>query len=429
MPALARQRPDRAALVPAAINLTVLGAMTAPAVTGLPAAIDALVPASERTGTLALALTLGAVAATVANPTFGALSDRTRTRLGGRHPWIIGGALGGAVAAWMLVASTSTASLLAAWVLMQTSYNASLAAAAGLLADAVPEQERSVASGIFSAAAFLGAVPALVLSAVFPTHVSAVTLTMAAVAVAVAIGAVRWLPAAAARSGEKTDAAARATASVRRFAPVWLSRLLQSIAFGLVTSFMLFLVADRVAGAPAEAAALTSVSTLAGGGALVVAALVAGGTRGRIDPRILLAGSSALLAGAAILRAVAADALTLVLSAVAGGAAMGAFFTVNLAIALRRVPAGAGGRYLGALNMADTLPQIIVPLVAARLLTLGGPDPVSGAADNYATLYLTAAAVSVSGLLVLPFLGLGADRRLEHGIDPGIENPPGGERA
>lgn len=402
--------------------------MTAPAITGLPLAIDLLAPPTERTGTLALAVTLGAVAATVANPLFGALSDRTRSRLGPRHPWIIAGAVAGLASTGLLLVAPSTGMLLTAWVLVQISYNALLAAAAGLLADAVPDAERGRASGAFAAAAFLGTVPPLLLSSVLPGHVGAVTMSMSLLAVAIAVVAAAALPPRAATAKQGQDAEPGGSGSIRRFAPVWLSRFIQSVAFGLVTSFMLYLVADRITGTASAATALTSLSTLAGGGAIVVAALTVGWIADRIHPRILLAGSALLLAAAALVRAGAGNAPALVASAALGGIAMGVFLAVNLATALRRIPAGAGGRYLGALNIADTLPQIVVPSIAAWLLTLGGPDPISGAADNFATLCVGAAVVSLAGLAVLPFLRPASGEVVEPGVSDGLHQAPGGER-
>lgn len=429
MPDRSRARLGRGALVPAALNLVGIGAMTAPAITGLPLAVDLLAPPTERTGILALAVTLGAVAATIANPLFGALSDRTRSRLGSRHPWIIGGSVFGLASMGLLLAAPSIGLLLTAWVLVQISYNALLAAAAGLLADAVPDAERGRASGAFSAAAFLGTVPPLLLSSLLPDHVGTVTLAMSLLAVAVAVGAAAALPARAVRATQTPDADAGGAASIRRFAPVWVGRFIQSVAFGLVSSFMLYLVADRITGTAGAATALTSLSTLAGGGAIVIAALVIGWVADRIDPRILLAGSALLLAGAALVRAGAASAPTLVVSAVLGGISMGVFLAVNLATALRRIPVGAGGRYLGALNIADTLPQIMVPSVAAWLLTLGGPDPMSGAADNFTTLCVGAAVVSLAGLAVLPFLRPVSEPVVGVGVDAGPHEPPRGERS
>lgn len=429
MPARVRHRLGRGALVPAALNLVGIGAMTAPAITGLPLAVDLLAPPAERTGILALAVTLGAVAATLANPLFGALSDRTRSRLGPRHPWIIAGAVAGLASMGLLLIAPSIGILLMAWVLVQISYNALLAAAAGLLADAVPDAERGRASGAFSAAAFLGTVPPLLLSSILPDHVSTVTISMSLLAVAVAIVAAGLLPPRAVMAKQSPDAEPGGTRSIRRFAPVWVSRFIQSVAFGLVTSFMLYLVADRITGSASGATALTSLSTLAGGAAIVVAALAVGWIADRIDPRLLLAGSALLLATAAIVRAGAASAPVLLASAALGGIAMGVFLAVNLTTALRRIPAGAGGRYLGALNIADTLPQIIVPSIAAWLLTLGGPDPISGAADNFATLCVGAAVVSLAGLAVLPFLRSAGGTVVEAGVAAGPHEAPRGERA
>ncbi len=128
-------------------------------------------------------MTLGAVAATVTNPLFGALSYRTRSRLGARHPWIIGGSVFGLASMGLLLVAPSIGILLTAWVLVQVFYNALLAGAAGLLADAVPDAERGRASGAFSAAALLGAVPPLLLSSLLPDHVGTVTMAMSLLAV------------------------------------------------------------------------------------------------------------------------------------------------------------------------------------------------------------------------------------------------------
>jgi len=162
---------------------------------------------------------------------------------------------------------------------------------------------------------------------------------------------------------------------------------------------------------------------------IVIAALVAGWVADRVGPRVLIASSVVLLAVAAFVRAGADGAVALLGSAALGGTAMGVFLAVNLAIALRRIPAESGGRYLGALNVADTVPQIIVPVVAAWLLTLGGPDPISGAADNFVALCVGAAAVSLLGLAVLPFLGSGRGGVGSPDVEAGLHDSPGRERA
>jgi MFS family permease len=85
-----------------------------------------------------------------------------------------------------------------------------------------------------------------------------------------------------------------------------------------------------------------------------------------------------------------------------GGLALGAFLAINMALAMRLMPVERAGTYLGALNIADTIPQVWGPIVAASLLALGTGDPISGAHDNYFALYLAAAAVAALSLASLP---------------------------
>lgn len=56
------------------------------------------------------------------------------------------------------------------------------------------------------------------------------------------------------------------------------------------------------------------------------------------------------------------------------------------------------------LNIAETIPQVLAPVTAAALLHVGQSDPVSGSADNYFMLYLSAAAVAMLSLATLPSL-------------------------
>src|SRR5256885_3081044 len=57
----------------------------------------ALIDAKGEAGDLSLVLGVGAFFALVANPLFGKLSDRTRSRFGMRRPWIIGGVIVGTI--------------------------------------------------------------------------------------------------------------------------------------------------------------------------------------------------------------------------------------------------------------------------------------------------------------------------------------------
>lgn len=402
----------------ALVNLVVLGSLTAPVVTGLPLAIADIVPDDARAGALAAVVTWGAVAAVVANPAFGYLSDRTRGRFGRRRPWILGGTAAGLGASLLITVADSVAALVVAWVLAQVAYNAALAAVAGMLGDQVAEGERASASGLFAGAAFVGTLPPLLLAALLPQRPDVVVLAMPVAAVVVAVGfclVASDPPPAVPREASPRWRASRGPAAPG-FAAVWLQRFVMQLAFSLMTSFTLFFVSDRFGATPRAAGAVVAVATIVGGAAVVAAAVSAGflaGRRGRYGPYLTAAALG--LAAAAVLRAFSADSAHLWISSLVGGLAIGTFFAVDFALALRTIPAINTGGYLGVLNVAETLPQTLAPVVALFVLGIGGGDPFSAAGDNYLLLYAVAAATALAALVPMRWLRAVIDRELTPG--------------
>ncbi|MCK3769750.1 MFS transporter [Microbacterium aerolatum] len=394
----------------AGVNLTGLGSLTAPVVAGLPLKIDALFPAQERADVLATVLAIGALAALVSNPLFGMLSDRTRGRFGRRRPWMLGGALAGLLGVAALGAADSLPVIVTCWVFTQTAYNAMLAATAALLADIVPDSRRAAASGVFTAAAFVGTLPPLVLTAMLPRQVDAVSLVMPIIAVVVVAIALRLPDAApcprnAAAPGLGTTPVLHARTARRAFTAVWLQRLAMQSAFSLASAFTIYLVIDRMTHDPVGATPVAMIATLAGGSGIVIGAAVGGAWASRLRRHLpfLVCGALGLAAGAS-LRSLADSPPLLWIASSLGGLAVGIYLAVNLALAMRVIPGHQRGTYLGVLNIAETIPQVLAPVTAAALLHVGQSDPVSGSADNYFMLYLSAAAVAMLSLATLPTL-------------------------
>lgn len=405
--------PRGVVLLLAAVNLAALGSLTAPVIAGIPLKLDALLPESQRAAALASVLALGGLAALVANPIFGALSDRTRTTLGRRRPWMLGGTLVGFAGVLGLNAADSLGTVMAAWVTVQVAFNAVMAAAAALLADCVSEQERGTASGLFTAAAFVGAVPPLALATLLPHRVDAVSLLMPGIAVIVVGAAMTIADGVPVGDGvrERMPWRSRLRSVPPAFAAVWLQRLAMQFAFSLAAAFTLYLVIDRMTSDALAATPVATIATLSGGAGIVIGASIGGAwasRRGEYLPFLVFAGIG--LAAAATLRSVAAEPAVLWAAAAAGGVAVGTSLAVNLALAMRVLPAQREGTYLGLLNIAETIPQVIVPVAAAALLRIGAGDPVSGAADNYAVVYAAAAGVALLSLLTLPLLRRAARR-------------------
>ena len=89
----------------------------------LPQQVEAIDPANKETA-LAWVTGFGALAAIIANPLAGALSDRTSLRLGGRelgrrHVWTLGGAVLGAAALVLLAQQHTILGVALAWVAAQ----------------------------------------------------------------------------------------------------------------------------------------------------------------------------------------------------------------------------------------------------------------------------------------------------------------------
>lgn len=391
-------------LLLAAVNLVALGSLTAPVVAGIPLKIDLLLPAEDRAAALGAVLALGGVAALIANPLFGALSDRTRGRFGRRRPWMLGGAIAGLAGIAALNSADSLPAIMICWILTQTAYNATLAATAALLADTVRENKRAAASGVFTAAAFVGTLPPLVLTAILPRHVDLIAFVMPLVALVV-IGFALRVPDREHVAGLRAREERRTARLSSAFAAVWLQRLAMQSAFSLATAFTIYLVIDRMTHGAVAATPIAMVATLAGGTGIVLGASLGGALASRLQRHLpfLLAGALGL-AAAASLRSIADAPALLWIATSIGGLAVGAYLAVNLALAMRVIPHGQSGAYLGVLNVAETIPQVLAPVAAAALLRVGQGDPVSGAADNYVVLYTTAAAIALLSLSTLPVL-------------------------
>ncbi|MGP6175982.1 MFS transporter [Microbacterium sp. A196] len=388
----------------AAVNLVALGSLTTPVLAGIPLKIDDLMPADQRATALATVLTLGGLAALISNPLFGALSDRTRGRFGRRRPWMLGGAVAGLIGVAALSASDSLPAIMVSCVCIQTAFNAILATAAALLADTVAESRRAAASGVFTAAAFVGVLPPLVLTALLPRHVDLVSLVMPVAALAV-VGVAMTVPDRASSALPTAGRGRRQTPVSRAFAAVWLQRLAMQSALSLATAFTLYMIIDRMTSDPVAATPIAMIAAVAGGAGIVIGAAFGGALASRLHRYMpfLVCGAVGLSIGAS-LRAVADVPIALWVASAVGGLAVGAYLAVNLALAMRVLPEGRAGTYLGVLSITETIPQVLVPLVAAGLMRLGQGDPFSGASDNYLVLYASAAVLALLSLATLPAL-------------------------
>ncbi len=371
----------------------------------LPAQSGALADAGwSKEAILALVTGVGAAASLVANPLWGAISDRTRSRWGRRRPILVAGALLGVVGFVVLAAAPSVVWMLVGWIAVQVGLNGPFAALAATIADRVPEHQRGLVGSLFGVAQTVGVVFGTALAvALGEGSLGYVALAIAVPALSIAFLIVHKEP--------STDSADAGVASqhvspnvraffsglrpTRLFVWAWVIRLLMNLANALVLLYLYFYLSDGVGvDAPGDWVLIVTLVSV-----LVTAAVasVAGPLSDRRKRRLpFLVMATIIGTAGALLMAFVPVLEVVVVAAGLVGVGWGLYIAVDLAIITSALSDDAThGTMLGVANIASSLPQVIAPAVAAPIvLNLGG----------YPALYVTSAIVCAVALLLVPQL-------------------------
>ncbi|WP_345470952.1 MFS transporter [Glutamicibacter ectropisis] len=397
----------------ALIEFATFGALVAPMAAALSLKVLELVPSSQKEASVALVTAVGGATALITNPLFGGLSDRTRSRFGRRRPWIFGGILVGLLASGLMLVSTSIPMLVIAWALAQAGYNAVFASLNAMLAEQIPDHERGKASGIFGAASALGPLSAYAIAALGAGSLPVMFLAMPALAAVIVVITCLIVkdPPPTSASTPRMSISAIFTSFIfdprqaPNFAFLALQRFIMQTGYTLVGGFGLFFIMLRLK-MPVEDA--TRLSLMTAMFSMVLMATVSWAVGMFVSRRGSYGGtlfvSIGLMITSLVLTAFTDDLTVYLLGVALSGIAMGGYYSVDLALAMRALPKGNEGKFLGIFNMAKTLPQTIAPAMAPALLLIGSGDPIAGGEQNYLALYLcAAAAVLLSCLAVIGF--------------------------
>ena len=115
-----------------------------------PLQVAEVVPGGEKNGAWGMIVAIGAFEAMIGPAVMGWLSDRTRTRLGRRRPFLAIGAALTSVALLLLGQANSLVFMAIAYLFLQISDDVATGPYAALIYDQVPENHRGKASGILS---------------------------------------------------------------------------------------------------------------------------------------------------------------------------------------------------------------------------------------------------------------------------------------
>lgn len=350
----------------------------------------------QKNATLSLVTGVGAAVSMIANPLFGALSDRTVSRFGRRVPWIVAGTLCGALALLLMSTAQTVSTLVVGWALMQAAGNAALAAVLAVVPDKVPIAQRGTVGGLIALGQTLGI---LIGAGIGMVAASDLVFGYSIVAVVIALCSVPFVLL---RQDVVLPRSAREPLVAKSFLksfwinPVtypdfgwaWLTRFLLYLSSQLILVYLLFFLQDELKYPEPAAGVLILSSTYAG--FVILSSVVAGRLSDRNGKRkqyVLISG--VIVALAALVMAFAPSFPVAIGGAVLLGLGFGSFLAVDYALLTQVLPhADSRAKDLGVINIANSLPQIFAPLIAWLSVTwLGG----------YSTLFLCAAVVALAG--------------------------------
>lgn len=365
------------------------------------------IDAAGKGASLGAILGAGALFALFANPIFGQLSDRTRSRFGRRKPWMIGGVLAGSLAQLVIAYSSSLLVIGIAWCLVQAAYNAMLAALVAVVADQVPERQRGLVSALAGMSVYVALLLGSAIIALTGTDGTTMFLLPTAIGL-VAVGGFCLV-----LKDRPTDRDTRPQAPLLPelagsfwvnpvkhpdFGYAWLSRFLVFFGFAVLTSYQVYYLMDHLKVPEQRIGDIMFVSTLITTIFVVSSSFGSGYLSDRLGRRkaFVLAAAMTYALGIAII--ILAGSLTVFYAGVAvASIGFGVYMAVDQALVVDVLPDREthAAKNLGVLNIANAVPQSIAPAVAPLLLAIGN------AGENYAALYAAAALSAFLGALAI----------------------------
>jgi|GEM_PF-582041 len=339
---------------------------------------------SARAQSLSIIASLGVILTMLLQPLVGVASDRTRTRLGRRAPWILFGTLAGSVFLVGVRYAPTVAVLAILWMLAQAVLNTASGPLAATVADRMPENRRGTASALGGFGNFFGGVVGGVGAGLLFATLG-LDMYFALAALVAFAGAMFVIFA---RDASSKDLAVEKlqwkpfllgftiALRSRNFRWVWVARILLTFGYAVSTALSLYMMQSyiRPALGVAEATQMAGLLALVGVPFMIVAVLVAGKLSDKLQKRrSFVIFSSALMALSMLIPILSPSLPALFIQAIVGGIAFGTYLPVDQALFIDVLPdQRAAGRDLGVAALGSNLGQALGPALAGAVVALTG---------------------------------------------------------
>ncbi|WP_022889563.1 MFS transporter [Agromyces italicus] len=344
----------------------------------------AMIDEANKVTNLGIIMTVSFVFTLFAQPIVGAISDRTRSRLGRRAPWMVGGALIGGVLLFGMGFLDSILWLTIFWVLVQVSLNAVQGPLSAITPDRFPRDKRGVASAMFGLGMQIGATLGIVLAGQFATNFGVGYSVFGVIVIVVTVAYVVID-----RDWSSKEAAVAPWSWRAFFAGFWVSpkkhpdfawaftaRFLFMLGYFVVTAYGLYILTDYIGMSLADAAGAQATLTLAGLVPTLVAVTISGWWSDKIGRRkVFIYASSAIMVASLAFPLFMPDMTGMLIMNIIIGFGFGFYMSVDTALMTEVLPGGGkdAGKDLGILNIATNIPQAMSAAVAALIISaLGG---------------------------------------------------------
>jgi len=371
------------------------------------------VPSGRDAVLLSVVMVAGAIASLLANPVVGALSDRTTSARGRRHPWTAGCALIGAAGILIVAAAPDIPVMAAGWFVAEFGLGGMLATLTAALPDRVPVQQRGTLGALIGISQMLGTVLGAAIVTVLVTSMSAGYVTCAVILLACAAawvlltpddslpargrydrlrsGAHRGIP-----GGRPPGLALRSLWVSPREHPdfgwAWLTHCLVNLGNDLGTLYLLYFLAHAARYHDPQTGLLILMALYA------VALLIAGAVCGALSDRSgrrkpFVIGSAVVMAVAAAILVISPTWDAALPAAPLLGAGFGTYWAAAPALLTQVLPtATSRGKDLGIINVGYSFPLVVAPLIAGVVL---------GLMNSYPALFALAGLVTVAGAVTV----------------------------
>jgi Na+/melibiose symporter and related transporters len=361
---------------------------------------------ADKVANLAWMIGISTLFTMVAAPAVGAFSDRTRTRLGGRLPWMIIGAITAVTFAALMSFASSIVLVIVFYVGIQVSTMLINTPVSAFIPDKVPAAKRGAFSAAVGLSALVGATFGQVIGAVFSNvivvgYLVVTGLLALSVLVFVLVN----------KRGEDNRAVSRVSFRLidllstfwvspvkhPEFAWAFAGRFLLYTGYFTIGGYQLYILQDYIGLSEQAAISLVPLIGAIGLIGLVPAIPLAGALSdrfGRVKIFVLIA--SITLAVGVLVPVFLPTVTGMIIYSVVAGLGFGAYTAVDYALITRVLPSEQDfGKDIGIINITTSLPQTIAAAVAGIVVTLFG---------GFQPLFIVAAVCAIVGAISLRFI-------------------------